>query len=228
MPHNMGMPSDNSSQGSKGPPKKDSALAARAALAARGQRRHYRKGTLLIQEGDRGDAVYLIMNGRAKVFAVDEDDHEFTYVVLGPGDYFGEMSLDGGERSASVITMEPTECVVLGKADMQAHMAADPGFAFELLTTVIRRAREATRVARSLALGGGVYGRLARFLDDIAKPQPDGTRLIEEILTQKDIAGRIGSSREMVSRLMKDLKDGGYIASRGRQLLLLKKLPKKW
>lgn len=201
---------------------------AHTALALRGKRRHYRKGTLLIEEGDQGDAVFLILSGRVRVFATDEDGREFTYTILAAGDYFGEMSLDGGVRSASVITTEATECAVLGKADMRAHIAADPDFAFDLLTTVIRRARDATRAARGLALGGGVYGRLVAFLDLAARAQADGTRIIDEVLTQQEVASRIGSSREMVSRIMKDLVAGGYIAVRNRQWVVLKKLPEKW
>jgi CRP/FNR family cyclic AMP-dependent transcriptional regulator len=196
-------------------------------LAERGQRRNYRKGTLLIQEGDRGDSVFYILTGHVKVFSVDADGREFTYNTLGPGDYFGEMSLDGGERSASVITMEACECAVLSSDDVRAHLAVDADFAFELLTTVISRARHATIAARSLALGG-VYSRLAAFLEKSARLQPNGERMIEEVLTQVEIASRIGSSREMVSRIMKDLEAGGYVETRVRKLVLKKRLPEKW
>ena len=137
------------------------------------------------------EAIYFILAGPVKVFSVDEDDHEFTFSVMGAGNYFGEMSLDGGPRSASVITLGPTECAVLGSAGVRAHMAQYPDFAFDLLTTVIRRAREATRAARGQALGD-VYRRLAAFLDNTAHDQPDGNRMIEEILTQQEIVSRIG------------------------------------
>lgn len=224
-----GMPSDSHFPGgTSNSAGNGSAFAARGALAERGQRRHYRKGTLLIQEGDQGDTVFFIINGRVKVFSTDADDHEFTFSILNSGDYFGEMSLDGGSRSASVITMEATECAVLTKADVRAQMAADPDFAFELLTTAIRRAREATRAARGLALGGGVYGRLVAFFDLAARALADGTRIIDEVLTQQEIASRIGSSREMVSRILKELVTGGYIADRNRRWAILKKLPEKW
>jgi CRP/FNR family cyclic AMP-dependent transcriptional regulator len=205
----------------------DSDGPAGATLAAHGKRRRYRKGTLLIQEGDLGDTVFVILSGRVKVFSTDESGHEFTFNVLGPGDYFGEMSLDGGARSASVITMEPCECAVLDRNDVRAHLAQNPDFAFELLTTVIQRAREATRVAKGLALGG-VYSRLAAFLDNNAKPQPDGGRMVDEVLTQSEIASRIGASREMVSRVMRDLEAGGYVETRARKLVLTKRLPEKW
>jgi CRP/FNR family cyclic AMP-dependent transcriptional regulator len=198
-----------------------------ADFAAQGKRRRYRKGTLLIQEGDPGDSVFVVISGRVKVFSTDEEGREFTFIVLGPGDYFGEMSLDGGSRSASVITLEPCECAVLDRSQVRAYMATHPDFAFELLTTVIRRAREATRVARGLALGG-VYSRLAVFLENNARPQPDGARMIEEILTQSEIASRIGSGREMVSRIMKDLEAGGYVDFSARRIVLKKPLPARW
>ena len=208
--------------------RQDAALRpAQSTLATRGKRRIYRKGTLLIEEGDQGDSVFFILSGRVKVFATDDEGREFVHSILGAGDYFGEMSLDGGPRSASVITMEPTECAVLGKADVRARMAADPDFAFELLTTAIGRAREATRVARGLALGG-VYSRLAAFLEITARPGADGVRIIGDVLTQQEIASRIGSSREMVSRIMKDLETGGYIEIRARHIVLTRALPLKW
>ncbi len=198
-----------------------------AELAAMGVRRKYRKGTLLIQEGDQGDQVFAILSGRVKVFSVDDNGREFTYVILGPGETFGEMSLDGGPRSASVITQEACECAVLGRSDMRAFLLQHPDFAFDLLVTVIRRAREATRAARGLALGD-VYSRLAAFLDNSARPEPDGTRVIDEILTQAEIASRIGSGREMVSRIMKDLEAGGFVEIRQRHIVLLRRLPAHW
>ena len=182
--------------------------AALRALAARGQPRRYRKGTLLIEEGDQGDTLFIIVSGRVKAFSTGERDREIVYGVYGPGAYFGEMSLDGGPRSASVITLEPTVGVAITRASLQAHIAANPAFAFELISRVIHRARMATQSARSMALLD-VYGRVVQLLDELALPQPDGTRLIAERLTQLDIANRVGCSREMVSRLMKDLERGG-------------------
>jgi CRP/FNR family transcriptional regulator, cyclic AMP receptor protein len=200
---------------------------ASADFAAHGMRRRYRKGTLLIQEGDRGESVFVILSGRVKVFSTDEQGREFTFIVLGPGDYFGEMSLDGGARSASVITLEACECAVLDRDAVREYMTAHPEFAFELLMTVIRRAREATRVARGLALGN-VYSRLAAFLDSNARLQPNGERMVEEVLTQAEIAARIGAGREMVSRVMKDLVAGKYVVIRERRIVLLRALPERW
>ena len=196
-------------------------------LAARGVQHRYRKGTLLISEGDLGDALYIVLEGRVKAFSIDARDREIVYGVYGPGEYFGEMSLDGGPRSASVATLEPTTCVTIARQTLREHIAAHPEFAFELIARIIRRARLATQSARSMALLD-VYGRVVRLLDELAVAQGDGTRLIAERLTHADIAGRVGCSREMVSRLMKDLENGGYLAIDRAGVSLIRKLPPHW
>lgn len=201
--------------------------AALRTLASRGEPRRYRKGTLLIQEGDHGDTLFIILTGRVQSFSMDDRDREIVYGVYGPGDYLGEMSLDGGPRSASVITLEATACVVITRQTLREHIASNPEFAFELLARVIHRARMATQSARSMALLD-VYGRVVGLLNELCVPQPDGTRLIAERLTHLQVASRVGCSREMVSRLMKDLESGGYIALAGRQMRLLRPLPSRW
>ncbi len=196
-------------------------------LAERGELRSYRKGTLVIEEGSQGDLLYLLLRGKVKAFSIDDRDREITYGVYGPGDYFGEMSLDGGPRSASVITLEATRCAVLTRHSLHLHIAQYPEFAFELLSRVIRRARLATANARSLALLD-VYGRLVQTLEGLAQPQADGTRLVGERLTHADLASRVGCSREMVSRLLKDLERGGHIWLKGKQWVLAARLPARW
>jgi CRP/FNR family cyclic AMP-dependent transcriptional regulator len=123
--------------------------------------------------------------------------------------------------------MEPTTCVVITRPTLLEHIAQYPEFAFELLAKVITRARMATRDARNMALMDS-YGRLVALLDDLAVPQDDGTRRLISRLTHAEIASRIGCSREMVSRLLKDLERGGYTATAGRSLHLLKPLPNRW
>jgi CRP/FNR family cyclic AMP-dependent transcriptional regulator len=196
-------------------------------LARRGEIRRYRKNTLLIEEGDHGDTLYLILAGRLRSFASGDKGREITYGVYGPGEYLGEMSLDGGPRSANVITLEACTCAVITRTTLQRHIAEHPEFAFELIAKVIRRARAATLSAKQLALND-VYGRLVQVLDALAVSRPDGTRLIEERLTHQELANRLGCSREMVSRLMKDLELGGYLQAQPRQWLLLRPLPARW
>lgn len=200
------------------------------ALAARGVRHRYARGRLLIEEGDAGGALYIVLAGRLRVFAASaESGREITFGTYGPGEYVGEMSLDGGPRSASVETLEATECVLVARPTLEAFIAERPAFAFELLAKVIRRARAATLSARQMALND-VYGRLRALLESLAQPQPDGTRRIAERLTHREIANRIGCSREMVSRLMKDLESGGYFCpSTGRaSMVLARLLPQRW
>jgi CRP/FNR family cyclic AMP-dependent transcriptional regulator len=198
------------------------------ALAARGTPRSYRKGTLIIEEGTQGDTLYLLLAGRVKAFSSDARGREVVYGVYGPGDYFGEMSLDGGPRSASVIAEQACVCTVLSRQTLREHIRAEPEFAFELIGRVIRRARLATQSARSMALLD-VYGRLVQLLDSLACLRPDGTRVVTENLTHADMAARLGCSREMVSRLLKDLQRGGYVWSGAdARLQLAPALPLHW
>lgn len=212
-------------------PAVDGALAtmseALTALATRGEMRRYRKGTLLIQEGDVGDTLFIILSGRLRVFSSGDGDREITYGVYGPGEYLGEMSLDGGPRSASVITQEASSCVVVARRTLLAFIGERPEFALELLAKVIRRARKATLNARQLALND-VYGRLRLLLGSLAVAQPDGSLLVAERLTHLDMSHRLGCSREMVSRLMKDLARGGYLSLQGPLYRLDKPLPQRW
>lgn len=193
---------------------------------SRGRIRSFRKGVVIIQEGDCGDTLYIILAGRVKVFATGADEREIVLDTHGPGEYVGEMALDGGPRSASVITLEPTTCSVVTRAELREHIKQNPDIAFDLLAKVIRRARRATENVKNLALLD-VYGRVTRLLNELAVEQ-DGARVVAEKLTHQDIAERVGASREMVSRLLKDLAQGGYVEVRDRQILLRKPLPPAW
>jgi CRP/FNR family transcriptional regulator, cyclic AMP receptor protein len=181
------------------------------ALAERAMPRSYRKGTLIIEEGTTGDTLYIVLAGKVRAYSSDARGREVTYGVYGPGDTFGEMSLDGGPRSANVIADTACTCAMLTRQTLLEHIAAQPAFALELISRVIRRARLATQSARNMALLD-VYGRVVQLLESLAVAQPDGTRLIDQRLTHADIAARVGCSREMVSRLMKDLERGGVCA----------------
>lgn len=196
-------------------------------LAIKGVVRHYRPGTLLIQEGDQGDTIFVILEGQLRVFSEDGRGHELTYGTYGPGEYIGEMSLDGGPRSASVITEGRCVLVTITRETLARHISDHPDFAFELLGKVIRRARVATLNAKALAFND-VYGRLKRLLESKAIDGPDGVRTVTEYMSHKTIAGHIGCSREMVSRVMKSLVDGGYLAMDRRVLHLTRPLPARW
>lgn len=204
------------------PPAPDAELlalpAALQALAARGSLRSYRKGTVLITEGELGDSLFLVVSGRLRAFSCDARGREITYGCYGPGDYVGEMSLDGGPRSASVITEQASRCVLLSRESVLAHIAQHPEFALDLLSRVIRRARAATLSTKQLALND-VYGRLKNLLENPP----------EERLTHQAMAQRLGCSREMVSKLIKDLELGQYVQRHGiGRYTLLRPLPGRW
>ena len=138
------------------------------ALARRGVLHSYRQRTLLIQEGDVGDTIYIILSGRLRVFGSNADsEREVTYGMYGPGEYVGEMGLDGGPRSASVITLEPSLCAAVSRPTLVAYLAENPTFAIALIEQIIGRARAATLSTKRLALND-VYGRLRAMLESIA------------------------------------------------------------
>ncbi len=198
------------------------------ALAALGARRQYRKGTLIIQEGEQGDSIYIVISGQLRTYLAGGNGKELTLAHYGPMDYVGEMSLDGGARSANVEAVEPTTCSVISRDVLLRYIGEHPDFALQLMERLIRRARLATESARSVALID-VYGRLAKMLQERAGPDNEaGERVVSERLTHMQMAQHLACSREMVSRLLKDLETGGYIAVRDRHIVLLKRLPARW
>jgi CRP/FNR family transcriptional regulator, cyclic AMP receptor protein len=196
-------------------------------LADLGVQRRYRTRSLLIGEGDEGSVIYIVLSGRLRAFVSDSRGREVTLALHGPGEYVGEMSLDGGRRSASVEAAEPTVCAIVTRETLLHYIASDPEFTMGLILRLIRRARLATQSARSMALLD-VYSRLKGLLEMRADAQPDGRRRIAERLTHQAIASEIGCSREMVSRLMKDLASGGYLSIDRRALVLERELPARW
>ncbi len=196
-------------------------------LAQRGEVKRFRKQQRLIEEGTHGDTLFVILSGRLRAFSADARGREIVYGIHGPGEYLGEMSLDGGPRSASVVAEEAAVCAVITRHTLLQHIAAHPGFALELIGRVIRRARLATQSARDMALLDA-YGRVVRLLESLAEVQPDGSRRIAERLTHAEIAARVGCSREMISRLMKDLERGGYVQTAADGSRTIQSLPAHW
>ncbi len=200
----------------------------REALASHFVVRRHPKNTLVINEGDDSDSLYIILDGRVKVYLDDEAGKEVVLNIQGPGDYFGEVSLfDKGPRSASVMTLETCQFAVLMKAAFTNCLAAHPDLALTIIQGLTSRLRALSENVRSLALMD-VYGRVARLLMELAVKQDDGRWIIKEHLTHNDLANRIGASSKMVSRIMQDLKKGGYIRKESRQLIIEKHLPSAW
>ena len=195
-------------------------------LAAAVVARNYPKNTIVVSEGDRSDALYLILSGRVKVYVGGEGPRELVLNIQGPGDYFGEMVLDEGPRSASVMTLEPCRLAMLTRERFRSHLHAHPDVAIAVIRNLIRRCRALTDTARDLALLD-VYGRLAKLLLSLA--EQDGDRLVvAEHLTKQAMGERIGASREMVSRILKDLTAGGYISMQGGKMVIQRKPPANW
>lgn len=206
------------------PPLADALL---LAMAARGGTRRFPAHAVLVTEDDASDALFILLDGRVKVYGGAADGREVVYATLGPGEYFGELALDGGPRSASVMTLAPTTCVVVPGAQLREVLARHPEFALHLVHKLIGMVRRVTRDVKSLALDD-VYHRLARLLDSLARPDAEGRRVVAERLTQQDIAERIGASREMVSRILRQLAEGGYLEATPRHIVLLRQLPPGW
>src|ERR1043165_1937096 len=197
-----------------------------AAIAATGVVRTFPKNAILINEGDTADSLFIVLSGRIKVFASNEAGREIVLSFFGPGEYVGEMSLDGSPRSASVMTVEPTTCAVVNRASFREFILAHPDFALHLVEKLIQRVRITTENVKSLALSD-VYGRLVKLLLTLAVER-EGYLVVPERLTQQDIAERVGASRDMISRLLKDLVAGGYLVIQNHMITILKKPPPGW
>lgn len=189
-------------------------------LGKAGKKRFYPKNTIILSEGDPSSCLYVIHSGRLKAFLADEQGREIVLNIMEPGEYFGEMALiDNEVRSASVMTMEDSQLTVVTKENFNDCLAKNPKLVTPLMLGLIKRLRISTRKVGSLALMD-VYGRVASALLQLAKEQ-DGKLVIREKLTHQEIANIVGASREMVSRIMHDLAQGGYISVDGKKQIVL-------
>jgi CRP/FNR family transcriptional regulator, cyclic AMP receptor protein len=196
------------------------------ALAERAVTRSYAKQAIIVNEGDESDSLYMILSGRVKIYLSDETGKELILAIKGPGQYFGEMVLDEQPRSASVMTLEPAQFAILSRADFRAFLLTHAEVALQLIQNLIRVARGLNQNVRSLAMLD-VYGRVARILLELAVQQ-DGKLVIPERLTQKDIAARVGASREMINRILRDLTAGGYVSVEAGRITINKAPPARW
>lgn len=195
-------------------------------LAPHGTTRTFPRNAVVVNEGDATDSLYVVLSGRVKAFLSEADGREVVVNTIGAGEYFGELVLDGGPRSASIMTLEPCRFYVIPRGDVEALLEKEPAFARDLIYALMGKVRNLTNKVFDLALKD-VYGRFVRFVDENAIER-DGKRIVPERLTQHDIAGRIGGSREMVSRIVKDLTAGGYISIDAKHITVHKKLPANW
>jgi CRP/FNR family cyclic AMP-dependent transcriptional regulator len=196
------------------------------ALAERTVTRSYPKQAIIVNEGDESDSLYLILAGRVKIYLSEESGKELILAIKGPGQYFGEMVLDEQPRSASVMTLEPAQFAVLSRADFKAFLLRHGEVALQLIQNLIRVARGLNQNVRSLAMLD-VYGRVARMLLELAVDR-GGKMVIPERLTQKDLAARVGASREMINRILRDLTAGGYVSVKEGRITINKAPPPRW
>ena len=196
------------------------------ALAARAATRSYPKQAIIVSEGDESDSLYLILSGRVKIYLADEHGKELILAIKGAGQYFGEMVLDEQPRSASVMTLEPSQFAILSQADFRAFLLGHPQVSLQVIQNLIRVARGLNRSVRNLAMLD-VYGRVARILLELAVER-DGKLVIPERMTQKDIAARVGASREMINRILRDLTTGGYVSVESGRITINKAPPARW
>jgi CRP-like cAMP-binding protein len=178
--------------------------------------RTYPKGSVILFQGDPGDSLYVLRQGRAKVVLIGEDGREVILGVLEPGAHFGELALiDDQPRSAHVIAMEDSQLLILRREDFRRRVEANPSVAWALLTELSRRLRRADQKIGGLVLLD-VPGRISRLLLDLSAESTNG--IIEKPLTHQTIAQMIGASRETVSRAMKEFQEEGLIRVERRRI----------
>lgn len=183
-------------------------------LSSAVSKRRFRRGEALVERGQRSDALYVLISGRARVIMADARGREVIFASLRPGDPVGEMSLiDGEPHSATVRAETQTDTLVLDREAFLRCLPAAASVGHAVMIGLVRRLRNADRTIESLALMD-VYGRVARVLMDSAVPTADGSGMVAEKVSRQDIAKMVGASREMVSRVMKDLEERGFVEVR--------------
>ncbi len=192
-------------------------------LSSVATRRRYPKDTVVFYENDEGDSFFMILSGRVKVTILGDDAREVILSMLGPGDFFGEMALlDDEPRSATAIAVEDAELFALQRSDFASVLERTASISAALIRVLTQRLRKANHQISTLALLD-VYGRVARVLIEMA--QDEGRRLRDGSIafrraTHQEIANRIGTTRETVTRMMKDLERQGYVRVSGREFVL--------
>jgi CRP/FNR family cyclic AMP-dependent transcriptional regulator len=194
-----------------------------ARVGARAGKRTYRKGQLIFVQGDLGDTLYVLVDGLVKVFVTSEDGDEMVLVTLSPPDTLGELALiDGGERSASAETLEPTTLLVLTRADLVELMADYPAVAVALLRSLGSLVRRLTEQASDLVFLD-LHGRVAKLLLALAQERGqdrEGSTVLDLHVTQGDLAGMVGGSRQSVNQILNAFARRGYLDLHGRKVVI--------
>lgn len=190
-------------------------------------RRQLPKGAFLFRESDPGEAMYLLLEGRTRSFASDNQGKEFVFMIGEPGDVFGELSLlDDEPRGWSVQVDDDSTFLMFNKADFRTALDAYPALKDKVILNLARMVRRLSLTVKNLALLD-VYGRVRALFESICTEHEDHW-IIAEPLTQQAIADRVGSSREMIARILKELVFGGYVKLENKQIIILQKLPERF
>jgi CRP-like cAMP-binding protein len=192
-----------------------------ASVAQAVVKRRFRRGEMIVEQGKKSHALTIILTGRARVISTDARGREVILATMHSGDYVGEMSLiDDAPHSASVCAEVQTDALILSQLEFARCLPDTDSMAYALLRGLVQRLRQADRKIESLALMD-VYGRVARVLLESADENGEGLALIRDKVSRQDLAKMVGASREMVSRVMKDLEERGFIATREDGSVLL-------
>jgi CRP/FNR family transcriptional regulator, cyclic AMP receptor protein len=199
-----------------------------AAMMEKAKVRRYRKNTLIIPKGAEGNALYIILSGKVRVFSCNEaQSKEFILRIQEPGSCFGEIALLTNEPGlVSVSTLEDTVCAVLSKDDFFVWLGCYPDVAINLLSTLSLRIIQLTKKVKQMALLN-VYERTIKVLKDLAIEE-GGLKVIHNRPSQQFLASMVGASREMISKIIADLTKGGYVEVGDKTLVINKKLPASW
>ncbi len=194
-----------------------------SSLARLANRRKCPKDSVVFFENEEGDFFFTILEGRIKVTILGDDGREVILSLLGPGDFFGEMALlDQEPRSATAIAVEDTELLSLHRTDFQSVLSDNRSITTGLIKVLTGRLRRANHQISTLALLD-VYGRVARVIVDMAREEgrrlKDG-RIAFRRATHQEIANRIGTTRETVTRMLKDLERQGLIHVENKELVV--------
>ena len=185
-------------------------------------KRRFKRGESIVEQGKKSNALFILLTGRAHVLTTDPRGREVILATMEPGDYVGEMSLiDNEPHSATVRAEVQTDVLVLGRLEFARYLSENSSMSYALMRSLMQRLRHADRKSESLALMD-VYGRVARSLLEFASQDAEGNSIIRDKVSRQDLAKMVGSSREMVSRVMKDLEERGFIETRADGSMLVK------
>lgn len=200
-------------------------------VASLGELKRFRRGVILMQEGEPGGTMYFIGSGLLRAYTAHDDGRELTFGFYEAGQTLGELSLDGGPRTANVAVESAAVCSFVTRTTVERCIRQEPALAFELLSVVAERARIASMLAAGLALDKA-YDRLVRVLRAASLPEANGQRCAVRVMTHQDLAQRIGCARALVTKLLGSLVEGGYLRletrPQGRVWVIVKPLPPRF